>query len=61
MEMPMKKPAITTMALSMLALLMASHMAFLGLRSDKPAEFQRAAETYITLLLALLTPINTMK
>ena len=57
----MKSPAITTVTLGLLGLLMASHMAFLGFRSDKPAEFQRAAETYITLLLALLTPISTMK
>jgi hypothetical protein len=40
---------------------MVSHLAFLGFRSDKPEQFQKAAETYVTILLALmapLTPIN---
>lgn len=46
-----------TWVLALLGILMSSHLAFLGLRSDKPTEFQRAAETYVTLLLALMTPL----
>ena len=48
-----------TWALALLGLLMTSHLTFLGFRSDKPTEFQRAAETYVTLLLALMTPLPT--
>lgn len=46
-----------TWTLALLGLLMTSHLTFLGFRSDKPTEFQRAAETYVTLLLALMTPL----
>ena len=35
---------------------MASHLSFLGFRTDEPDQFQRAAETYVTVLLALLAP-----
>ena len=48
-----------TWALGLLGLLMASHLAFLGFRSEKPTEFQRAAETYVTILLALMAPLPT--
>ena len=44
---------------ALLALLMSSHLAFLGFKdsSDSAAkDFQRAAETYVTVLLALLAP-----
>ena len=44
---------------ALLALLMSSHLAFLGFKdgSDTAAtDFQRAAETYVTVLLALLAP-----
>lgn len=46
-----------TWALGLLGVLMCSHLTFLGFRSEKPTEFQRAAETYVTLLLALMTPL----
>jgi len=36
---------------------MTSHLTFLGFRSDEPNEFQRAAETYVTILLALMAPV----
>ena len=48
-----------TWALGLLGLLMASHLAFLGFRSEKPTEFQRAAETYVTILRALMAPLPT--
>ena len=44
---------------ALLAILMSSHLAFLGFKdnSDTAAnDFQRAAETYVTVLLALLAP-----
>lgn len=43
----------------LLAFLMASHLSFLGFKdTSKTAaqDFQRAAETYVTVLLALLAP-----
>lgn len=43
--------------LGLLGVLMISHLTFLGFRSEKPQEFQRAAETYIAILLALMTPL----
>lgn len=51
----------TTWVLGLLGLLMISHMTFLGFRSDEPQEFQKAAETYVTLLLALMTPLHALK
>jgi hypothetical protein len=44
---------------ALLALLLTSHLAFLGFKdnSDSAAQdFQQAAETYVTVLLALLAP-----
>lgn len=46
-----------TWTLALLGVLMCSHLAFLGFRSDEPNQFQRAAETYVTILLALMTPL----
>ena len=46
-----------TWTLGLLGVLMCSHLAFLGFRSEKPTEFQRAAETYVTIILALMTPL----
>ena len=43
--------------LSLLGILMVSHLTFLGFRTDKPDTFQRAAETYVAILLALMTPL----
>lgn len=44
--------------LALLGVLMVSHLAFLGLRSNEPNAFQRASETYVAILLALMTPLN---
>ncbi len=43
--------------LSLLGVLMVSHLTFMGFRTDKPETFQRAAETYVAILLALMTPL----
>jgi len=60
MQVP-KKPSDRSAILSLLAVLMVSHLTFLGINAkglpDGPQEFQKAAETYVTLLLALLTPL----
>ena len=48
-----------TWALGLLGVLMVSHLTFLGFRSDEPNEFQQAAETYVTILLALMAPLPT--
>ena len=48
-----------TWTLGLLGVLMCSHLAFLGLRSEDPKEFQQAAEGYVTVLLALLAPLPT--
>ena len=53
--------AKTTWALGLLGVLMVSHLTFLGFRSDEPQEFQKAAETYVTILLALMTPLHSLK
>jgi len=59
MTTPRRTPGVRqSWALALLGLLMASHMTFLGFRSDKPEEFQRAAETYVTILIALMTPVQ---
>jgi hypothetical protein len=47
----------TTWALGLLGVLMCSHLAFLGFRSEGPDQFQRAAETYVTIILALMAPL----
>lgn len=44
---------------ALLALLLTSHLAFLGFKDnsdDAAQDFQQAAETYVTVLLALLAP-----
>lgn len=40
----------------LLGILMTAHLSFLGFRADNTDEFQQAAETYVTVLLALLAP-----
>ena len=44
--------------LALLGLLMISHLTFLGFRSQEPNQFQKAAETYVTILLALMAPLT---
>lgn len=47
--------------LALLGLLMTAHLAFLGFNANNKADgtqvFQRAAETYVAILLALMTPL----
>ena len=56
-----KPPCNHTVVLGMLAVLMVSHLTFLGMNAkgtpDGPQIFQRASETYVAILLALLTPL----
>jgi len=49
--------------LGLLGLLMVGHLSFLGFHnSDDAADrFQRAAETYVTVILALMAPIPGRK
>jgi hypothetical protein len=44
--------------LALLGVLMVSHLAFLGFKANEPNAFQRASETYVAILLALMTPLN---
>lgn len=54
-----------TWVLSLLAVLMIGHLSFLGWNShhtpDAAEDFQEAAETYVTVLLALMAPLPTRK
>lgn len=49
----------TTWVLGLLGVLMVGHLGFLGFRAseDAPDRFQAAAETYVTVILALMAPI----
>lgn len=53
----------STWTLGLLGALMVGHLSFLGFHhSDKSAEqFQRAAETYVTVILALMAPVPGKK
>ena len=55
------KPSNHTAVLGLLAVLMCSHLTFLGMNAkhspEGPQLFQRASETYVAILLALLTPL----
>lgn len=59
--MVVPKPNNHSAVLSLLAVLMCSHLTFLGLNAknspEGPQLFQRASETYVAILLALLTPL----
>ena len=59
--MTVPRPNNHTAVLSLLAVLMCSHLTFLGLNAknspEGPQLFQRASETYVAILLALLTPL----
>lgn len=48
-----------TWVLGLLGLLMVGHLSFLGFKNDDNATqaFQSAAETYVTVILALMAPI----
>jgi hypothetical protein len=47
--------------MALLGLLMSSHLLFLGINAEKEPggvqAFQRAAETYVAILLAMLAPL----
>jgi len=55
----------STWVLGLMGLLMVGHLGFLGWNShhtERAAdEFQEAAETYVTVMLALMAPIPTRK
>jgi len=59
--MQIRKPNNHSAILSLLAVLMVSHLTFLGMNvkgdPDGPQAFQRASETYVAILLALMTPL----
>ena len=45
----------------LLTVLMVSHLTFLGFKSEDPQQFESAAETYITVILALMAPTPLIK
>lgn len=53
----------SNLVLGLLGLLMVGHLGFLGFKHTEGAaeSFQRAAETYVTVLLALMAPIPGRK
>lgn len=61
--MTIQKPSNHSAVLGLLAVLMCSHLTFLGLNAknspDGPQLFQRASETYVAILLALMTPLTS--
>ena len=63
MTVPARPTDKSTWILGLLGVLMVGHLGFLGLHhSDKSAEeFQQAAETYVTVILALMAPIPGRK
>ena len=63
MTTPTRPTDKTTWILGLLGALMIGHLSFLGFHhSEKSAEeFQQAAETYVTVILALMAPIPGRK
>ena len=63
MTTPPRSSDKTTWVLGLLGLLMVGHLSFLGFRSNEDAadKFQQAAETYVTVILALMAPIPGRK
>ena len=59
--MGLPRPDNHRAVLSLLAVLMCSHLTFLGVNAknspDGPQLFQLASETYAAILLALMTPL----
>jgi hypothetical protein len=58
MTVPRSQNTQQRAVLTLLGVLMVSHLAFLGFRANEPNAFQRASETYVAILLALMTPLN---
>jgi len=46
---------------ALLTVLMVSHLSFLAIEHSKAEEFMDAAETYVTVILALMAPTPLMK
>ena len=63
MTAPVRPTDKTTWVLGLLGLLMIGHLGFLGFKptDDAADKFQQAAETYITVILALMAPIPGRK
>lgn len=63
MTAPSRPTDKTTWVLGLLGLLMVGHLGFLGFRPNDDAadKFQQAAETYVTVILALMAPIPGRK
>ena len=63
MTTPPRSSDKTTWVLGLLGLLMVGHLGFLGFRANEDAadKFQQAAETYVTVILALMAPIPGRK
>lgn len=59
----MATPATSKLSLAagLLSLLMVSHLTFLGLKHPDPDAFMEAAETYVTVILALMAPTPLLK
>lgn len=56
---PIRPPqmSLQRMILMLLGVLMCSHLAFLNYNKPSETAFQEAAETYVAILLALMTPL----
>ena len=53
--------SLQRMILILLGILMCSHLAFLNHNKPSDTAFQEAAETYVAILLALMTPLAPQK
>ena len=60
---PVRPTDKSTWLLGLLGVLMVGHLGFLGIHSSEKSadQFQRAAETYITVILAMMAPIPGRK
>jgi len=54
---PIRTPNLQRLVLYLLGILMCSHLAYLNYHKPQPTAFQEAAETYVAILLALMTPL----
>lgn len=54
-------PNKSSYAFGLLTLLMVSHLTFLGFKHPDPKDFMDAAETYVTVILALMAPTPLIK
>jgi hypothetical protein len=56
MAVPRRQLSFRDVALRLLGGLMCCHLAFIGFNTRQPEAFQKAAETYVAILLALMVP-----